>query len=182
MIVLVAGVSGSGKSTIGSLLAGQLGWVFEDGDALHPAANIAKMHAGVPLTDEDRRPWLLAVGQWMDQQLAAAGSGVIACSALKRSYRDQLRHGRPALRMVFLRVGRETLAARLAARHGHFFRPELLDSQLADAGIPLPSEPCLVVEAGRPASAVVREIVSRLGLAAYGGASQGSEPRDEAEA
>ena len=87
MIVLVAGVAGSGKTTIGILLAQQLGWPFEDGDELHPAANIAKMRAGVPLTDEDRQPWLHAVAGWMDQRIAAGESGVIACSALKRSYR-----------------------------------------------------------------------------------------------
>ena len=136
MIVIVAGVSGSGKSTIGALLAGQLGWRFEDGDELHPAGNIAKMEAGVPLTDEDRRPWLDAVAAWIDQRSAAGGSGVIACSALKRSYRDRLRDG----------------------------RPELLDSQLADAEAPLPAEPAIVVDANGPPSDVVREIIRRLGL------------------
>jgi gluconokinase len=164
MIVIVAGVSGSGKSTIGALLAGQLGWKFEDGDDLHPAGNIAKMQAGVPLTDKDRRPWLDAVAAWIDQRSAAGGSGVIACSALKRSYRDRLRDGRPELRVIFLRVDRSTLAARLATRHGHFFRPELLDSQLADAEAPLPAEPAIVVDANGPPSDVVREIIRRLGL------------------
>ena len=90
MIVIVAGVAGSGKSTIGSLLARELGWEFEDGDDLHSAASIAKMKAGHPLTDEDRRPWLGAVAAWIDQHAEAGRSGVIACSALKRSYRDQL--------------------------------------------------------------------------------------------
>ena len=164
MIVIVAGVSGSGKSTIGALLAGQLGWRFEDGDELHPAGNIAKMEAGVPLTDEDRRPWLDAVAAWIDQRSAAGGSGVIACSALKRSYRDRLRDGRPELRVIFLRVDRSTLAARLAARHCHFFSPELLDSQLADAETPLLAEPAIVVDANGPPSDVVREIIRRLGL------------------
>jgi carbohydrate kinase (thermoresistant glucokinase family) len=175
MIVLVAGVAGSGKSTIGSLLAGQLGWVFEDGDELHPAANIAKMRAGVPLSDEDRRPWLRAVAAWMDQRTAGGESGVIACSALKRSYREFLCRGRPSLRIVFLQVDRETLAARLAARHGHFFRAELLDSQLADAELPLPPEPGIVVAADHPPADVTQEIIGRLGLTAYGRASPGSE-------
>src|SRR5215510_9519235 len=104
MIVVVAGVAGSGKSTIGSLLAGELGWEFEDGDELHSAANIAKMKAGHPLTDEDRRPWLGAVAAWIGQCAAAGRSAVIACSALKRSYLDQLLDGRPELRMFFLEV------------------------------------------------------------------------------
>jgi len=165
MIVMVAGVAGSGKSTIGSLLAGELGWEFEDGDDLHPAANIAKMKAGHPLTDEDRRPWLGAVAGWIDQRAAAGRSGVIACSALKRSYRDKLLDGRPELRMIFLEViSRDTLAARLRGRHGHFFRPEMLDSQLAAIEPPLPAERVIVVDDDNPPAEVVQEIIQRLGL------------------
>jgi carbohydrate kinase (thermoresistant glucokinase family) len=168
MIVLVAGVAGSGKSTVGSLLARQLGWEFEDGDDLHPAANIAKMRAGVPLTDEDRLPWLLAVAAWMDQIISAGKSGVIACSALKRAYREELRAGRPALRIIFLQVSHEILAARLASRHGHFFRPQLLSSQLADTEVPLPPERAIVVTADGPPADVAAEIIRRLGLASRG--------------
>ena len=165
MIVMVAGVAGSGKSTIGALLARELGWEFEDGDALHSAANIAKMHAGIPLTDADRRPWLGAVAAWIDQRAATGRSGVIACSALKRSYRDQLLAGRPELRMIFLEViSRDALAARLRGRHGHFFRPELLDSQLAAVEPPLPAERVIVVDDDNPPAEVVREIIQRLGL------------------
>jgi len=120
MIVVVAGVSGSGKTTVGSLLASRLGWPFTDADALHPAANIAKMRAGHPLSDADRKPWLAAVGARMDHFAAAGESAVLACSALKHSYRDQLLAGRAAARMVFLPVSREVLEARLRARHGHF--------------------------------------------------------------
>jgi gluconokinase len=165
MIVIVAGVAGSGKSTIGSLLARELGWEFEDGDDLHSAANIAKMKAGHPLTDEDRRPWLGAVAGWIDQEAAAGRSGVIACSALKRSYRDQLLDGRPELQMVFLEViDRETLVARMKGRHGHFFRPALLDSQLAAVEPPHPAERVIVVDDDNPPADVVREIIRRLGL------------------
>ena len=165
MIVIVAGVAGSGKTTIGSLLAQELGWEFEDGDDLHPAANIVKMKAGHALTDEDRRPWLGAVAGWIDQEAAAGRSGVIACSALKRSYRDQLLDGRPELQMVFLEViDRETLVARMKGRHGHFFRPEMLDSQLAAVEPPIPTERVIVVDDDSPPADVVREIIQRLGL------------------
>ena len=165
MIVLVAGVAGSGKLTIGALLARQLGWEFEDGDDLHPASNIAKMKAGHPLTDEDRRPWLDAVAAWIDQRTAAGRSGVIACSALKHSYREHLLDGRPDLRMIFLEVlDRDTLAARLKGRHGHFFRPELLDSQLAAVETPVPGKQVTVVGDDDPPDEVVQEIIRQLGL------------------
>jgi gluconokinase len=165
VIVLVAGVAGSGKSTIGALLAEQLGWEFEDGDDLHSASSIAKMKAGHPLTDADRRPWLAEVAGWIDRRSSAGRSGVIACSALKRSYRDQLLDGRPDLRMVFLEVlDRATLAARLQDRHGHFFHSELLDSQLAAVEMPVPAERITVVDDDDPPGEVVREIIRRLGL------------------
>lgn len=145
MIVVVAGVSGSGKTTVGTLVAARLGWPFTDGDLLHPAANIAKMAAGVPLTDEDRRPWLLAVGRWMDGQIARQESGLIACSALKRRYRDQLLVPRPAARMAFLEIGQDVAARRLAGRSGHFFKPGMLGSQFADLELPGPDERAVTV-------------------------------------
>jgi len=163
MVVVLAGVSGSGKTTVGLLLAKRLGCVFEDGDALHPASNIAKMHAGIPLTDEDRWPWLQRVGSWIDQQAAAGASSVIACSALKRSYRDFLRQGRPAARVVMLNVDRDALAARLSERHGHFFPAALLNSQLTELEPPAPGEPCLVVAAAGSPAEVVEEIIRGLG-------------------
>ncbi len=166
MIAVLTGVSGSGKSTIGGLLAGRLGWAFEDGDALHPAANIAKMRAGIPLTDEDRWPWLRAVGEWMDARIAAGESAVAGCSALKRAYRDLLRQGRPQVRLVLLDASRELLAARLAARHGHFFRASLLDSQLAALEPPAPEEGVLTVSVAEPPARVVAEIIRGLGLPA----------------
>ncbi len=107
MIVIVAGIAGSGKTTVGERLARRMGCEFADGDRFHSAAAVAKMHAGVPLTDDDRWPWLDAIGAWMDQEDAAGRSAVVACSALKRSYRQRLITGRPELRMFFLIVEHE---------------------------------------------------------------------------
>lgn len=164
MIVVVAGVSGSGKTTVGALLASMLNWPFTDGDALHSAANIAKMRAGIPLTDEDRWPWLAAVDAWADERIRAGQPAVMACSALKRSYRDRLRAGRPALRIAFLEADRDVLAARLRARHGHFFRAEMLDSQLADLEPPGPAEDVLVLSSRGAPAEMAAEIIRRLGL------------------
>ena len=164
MIVVVAGVSGSGKTTVGSLLADRLGWPFTDADALHPAANIAKMHAGHPLSDADRRPWLARVGARMDAYAASGRSAVLACSALKHSYREQLLAGRPEARMVFLYATREVLEARLGTRHGHFFPAALLDSQLADQECPEPAEDVVVLEATIPPEQAVDAIIQRLHL------------------
>jgi gluconokinase len=140
VILIVAGVAGSGKSTIGALLAGRRHWPFADADTFHPAANIAKMHSGIPLTDEDRQPWLRAVVEWMDARIAAGESAVITCSALKRAYRGELLAGRPAATMIYLMVGREELERRLLSRPGHFFPEKLLDSQLAALEPPGPDE------------------------------------------
>ncbi len=166
MIVVVAGVSGSGKSTICGLLAGSLGWPFMDGDSLHPQANIAKMASGVPLTDEDRMPWLAAIGEWMDGQISAGQPGILACSALKRAYRQMLAGNRPEVVIVLLLVDREVAARRLAARHGHFFDGRLLDSQFADLDPPVPLEPSvLAVETTDRPEQTAAEVLRRLGLA-----------------
>jgi gluconokinase len=155
VIVIVAGVSGSGKTTVGTLLAGRLGWPFADADDFHPAANVAKMRAGTPLTDADRWPWLRAIATWMDESIARGEDAVITCSALKRSYRDLLLTGRPAARMVFLAPDREVLARRLAARHGHFFPEQLLSTQFDALEPPAPDEGVVtVVPADDPASTV----------------------------
>jgi gluconokinase len=141
VIVVVGGVSGSGKSTVGALVAGRLGWVFADADDFHSDANVAKMRAGVPLADEDRLPWLRTIAAWMDDRIAAGESAVVGCSALKRSYRDLLREGRPGVVVAYLDVPRAELERRLTLRHQHFFPERLLDSQLAALELPTGSEP-----------------------------------------
>jgi carbohydrate kinase (thermoresistant glucokinase family) len=164
MIVIVAGVSGSGKTTVGAMLAGRLNWPFADADDFHPAANVAKMHAGIPLTDEDRWPWLQAIAAWMDERIAAGESAVVTCSALKRAYRDILLDGRPSAWIVFLWVERDQLARRLATRHGHFFPRELLESQLETVQLPQPDERAIVLEEteGQGPAATVEKILSWL--------------------
>ncbi len=140
MIVIVAGVAGSGKSTIGMLLAKALRWRFADADLFHSPANLAKMGAGVPLTDKDRAPWLRACSDWMDARIAAGESGVLACSALKRGYRDMLLSGRQAATLIFLEVSRDVLVSRLTRRPGHFFPARLMESQLEALQPPEPDE------------------------------------------
>ncbi|MGO8882317.1 MAG: gluconokinase [Streptosporangiaceae bacterium] len=169
MIIIVAGVSGSGKSTVGALLAGRLGWAFADGDSFHPAANVTRMAAGIPLTDDDRWPWLAAIGAWMDEQAAAGHSAVVACSALKRAYREVLLNGRPEARLAFLDVGHDMDATRLTARHGHFFPPRLLDSQFDDLEVPRPEEGALVVPANGTPEELAGAIADGLGLTAAKG-------------
>ena len=173
MIVILAGVAGSGKSTVGRIVAAQMGWTFEDSDLLHSTADIAKMMSGVPLTDADRWPWLHTVAAWIDQQIAAGKSGVVACSALKRSYRDFLQQGRPDLRIVLIEVDQATLSARLAGRHGHFFPMKLLQSQLAILEMPTPDEHVLVVPAAGTPAAMAGKIIDGLRLAPHSPGSPG---------
>src|SRR6266508_5872952 len=130
-ILVVMGVSGSGKTTIAKALADRLGWAFEEGDELHPGSDITKMHSGHPLDDRDRWPWLEKVADWIDGWRQAGKSGVITCSALKRSYRDFLARGRLEVRLLYLHGDIELIIARLTARKGHFMPASLLDSQLA---------------------------------------------------
>ena len=165
MIVVVAGVSGSGKTTVGELVARRFGWAFTDGDQLHPAANIAKMASGNPLTDEDREPWLAAIGAYMDERIAAGESAVVACSALKRHYREQLLAGRSEVRIAFLETGKAETAARLASRHGHFFDPDLLESQFAVLEPPSPDEAgVLIVPVTDGPEATAEAVIRRLSL------------------
>ena len=164
MIVIVAGVAGSGKTTVGTQLATRLGWRFADADGFHSAVSVEKMRAGIPLTDEDRAPWLRAINSWMDGIEAQGESGVITCSALKRRYRDELLSGRPAATMVFLEVSKEDLVQRLNRRVGHFFPEKLLDSQLAAVEVPQPGEDALVLPASEPPEQEVREIMAHFQL------------------
>jgi len=166
MIVLVGGVAGSGKTTVGVLLADMLHWRFADADAFHSQANIAKMRSGVPLTDADRQPWLDAITTWMDEHIAAGESAVAGCSALKQRYRDLLLSGRPEARMAFLELGRELAHARLVARHGHFFTAALMDSQFAELDPPQESPQLIVLDAVKPPGELAAEIIARFGLAA----------------
>jgi gluconokinase len=136
-VLLIMGVSGSGKSTVGLALAKSLGWKFTDADDLHPPANIAKLSVGIPLTDTDRAPWLTALRICIDTALSSNQPMVLACSALKDSYRSQLIADPIRVKLVYLQGSREQLTARLAARTGHFAAPSLLDSQLATLEEPL---------------------------------------------
>ena len=157
------GVSGSGKTTVAALLAGGLRWDFEDADDLHPAANIAKMHAGIPLTDADRWPWLHAVARWIDESRAAGRHGVVTCSALKRSYRDIIIGDRPDVRLVYLKGDRQLITTRLACRHRHFMPAGLLASQFAALEEPTADEHPIVVAIDRHPKEIVDELLSIIG-------------------
>lgn len=159
-ILVMMGVSGSGKTTTGEQLARRLGWPFKEGDDLHPAANVAKMTSGRPLTDADRAPWLAAVVSWIDAWRRAGVSGVLTCSALKLAYRQGLARGRPEMRFVYLEGEGALLSERLAARHGHFMPASLLASQFADLEPPTAEERAIVVEVDQPVAAQV-EVVMR---------------------
>jgi ribose 5-phosphate isomerase A len=162
-ILVIMGVSGAGKSTVAQALAARLGWAFEEGDALHPEMNVAKMHAGIPLTDADRQPWLEAVATWIDARRARKQPGIITCSALKRSYRRIIIGDRPEVRLVYLRGGRDLIAEHLAGRHGHFMPASLLQSQIDTLEEPDPDEDSLTVDVGPPAGQVAEEIIRLLG-------------------
>jgi gluconokinase len=166
VVLVLMGVSGSGKTTVAALLAGRLGWKFEEGDALHPAANVEKMHAGHPLTDEDRAPWLARIADWVDARLDSGENGLITCSALKHTYRDLIDRRGHGVVFVFLTGSRDTIAGRLVARQGHFMPPSLLQSQFETLEPPGPDEPVLRIEVGPPPDAIADTIVETLGLTA----------------
>ena len=162
MVVVVMGVSGSGKTTVAKLLAETSGWQFQEGDTLHPPENVKKMSAGIPLTDADRLPWLRKIAETIDGWRARGESGVITCSALKRSYRDIIIGDRPDVRLVYLKGSPDLIRQRMAQRHGHFMPPALLDSQFSTLEEPSPDENPIIVDIGGQPEEIAREIACRL--------------------
>lgn len=162
--LVVMGVSGSGKSTVAEGLAERLGWPFLEGDSLHPPANVARMAAGTPLTDEDRWPWLEAIAAWIAAREAERAPSICSCSSLKRAYRDLLRKGAPRVRFVHVAGDQAVLAARLAARQGHFFPANLLASQFAALEPPGPDEDAVTIDLQLAPEAQVEAALAALGL------------------
>ncbi len=160
--LVIMGVSGSGKSTIARALADKTGWRFEDGDSFHPKANLEKMKAGHPLNDDDRKPWLQAIADEIDRVGDGGGRIIVACSALKRAYRDILTHGRDDVVIVYLGGSRELIAERLKQRKGHFMPAGLLDSQFDTLEPPRADEHPLVVSIDGSVEAIVDDIAAKL--------------------
>ena len=164
LIVVVMGVSGSGKTTLAGALADALDCDFLEGDDLHPPANVARMARGEPLTDDDRRPWLDAIGSWIDERRGSGRSAVVTCSALRRSYRDTLCAGRPGVRFCEVDVSPEVLAGRLETRRGHFMPASLLPSQLATLEPLEPDEPGVTISGDGTPDQVLQGALAALGL------------------
>ena len=167
-VLVVMGVSGSGKSTVAALIAARLGWIFVDGDSFHTPEHVAKMHAGHALDDEDRAPWLARIATWIRHRLEAGESGVVVCSALRRAYRDILTGGSRRVRLVYLEGDKALVAGRLAARQGHFMSPRLLDSQFATLEVPGPDERPVTVGIAEPPEAIADRVVAQLAAEAGG--------------
>jgi gluconokinase len=163
-VVVVMGVSGCGKSTVGALLALHLRWEFEDADWFHPASNIDKMHSGTPMIDEDRRPWLNAVAAWIDKTRCSGGHDVIACSALKRRYRDVLIGDRVDVRLVYLKGDETLIGRRIATCHEHFMPPGLLHSQFQALEEPGPDENPVIVSIEPQPREILAQILSALNV------------------
>jgi carbohydrate kinase (thermoresistant glucokinase family) len=163
-LYVIMGVAGSGKTTIGARLARALDVGFVEGDALHPAENVRRMAQGIPLTDADRRPWLLSIAARIREARQAGRGLVVACSALRRSYRDLLRaEGAPDLQFVFLRGTRDLIARRMSTRTGHFMPASLLESQFATLEEPSPDEAAWVCDGDAPPDAIVADLIRRIG-------------------
>lgn len=163
-LVVVMGVSGSGKTTVARGIAASMHWPFAEGDDFHPAANIEKMRAGVPLTDDDRWPWLRLVGAWLTEKESARRSAVLTCSALRRAYRDVLREGRPHVRFCHVTVPRRLVEDRMEHRSGHYMPSALLPSQLATLEPLEGDEPGVVVDGGGTEGEVLAAALGALGL------------------
>jgi gluconokinase len=163
-VLVVMGVSGCGKSTIAAMLAHRLHWIYEDGDWLHPQSNIEKMHHGEPLDDADRWPWLRAIADWIDATRLSGHHGVVACSALKRAYRDILVGERRDVRIIYLKGDRDLIAQRIAARADHFMPPGLLDSQFKVLEEPKADERPIVVSIVPHPREIVETIIRKLCL------------------
>lgn len=159
MVIVLMGVSGAGKTTIGRMLAAALCWEFRDADDLHSPANKARMAAGIPLTDADRAPWLAEIREFIAQHLASRSNLILACSALKQSYRDQLLVDRDAIKIVYLRGDRELIRSRLATRKSHFMNKDLLDSQFETLEEP---RDCLVVDVVAAPESIIQKIRAQL--------------------
>lgn len=160
-VLVIMGVSGTGKSTLAQALAERLGWPLQEGDALHPQANLDKMAAGQPLDDADRWPWLRLIAAWIDRRAAAGEPGIVTCSALRRAYRDLLR--RDFVHFVHLTGDRELLARRMLERKGHFMPPALLDSQLAALEAPAADERAIAIDVALAPEAQVAKVLAWLG-------------------
>jgi carbohydrate kinase (thermoresistant glucokinase family) len=176
-VLVVMGVSGSGKSTIGAMLAHRLHWLYEDGDWFHPKKNIEKMHHGEPLNDEDRWPWLHAIADWIDATRRSGNHGVVACSALRRSYRDILIGPRRDVRLIYLKGDQDLIARRVAARADHFMPAALLDSQFAALQEPAPDERAITILVAPHPREIVETIVAKLNIDAPSGAAASRSPR-----
>jgi gluconokinase len=166
LVLVLMGVSGCGKSTTGARLSKLLGWPFRDADSFHPQANIDKMSKGLPLTDEDRQPWLAAIAQWVDERLARNESGIVSCSALKRAYRRVIVGERDRVRLVYLKGDMALIGDRISRRRNHFMPPALLKSQFDALEEPQADERPLSVPVVLSPRRVVESIVQQLGLAA----------------
>jgi len=162
-IIVVMGVSGSGKTTIAAMLAARLACPFLEGDELHPPGNVEKMRSGIPLDDADRLPWLRRIAEEIDRWRECGKTGVVACSALKRTYRGIIVGHRREARLVYLKGTRELIQRRMAARHEHFMPLALLDSQFAALQEPTADEHPITIDIGARPAEIVTEIVERLG-------------------
>ena len=171
------GVSGVGKTTVAKGISAALGWSFAEGDEFHPEANVEKMAAGQPLTDDDRWPWLRSIGDWMSEEIAAGRSGVVTCSALRRAYRDLLREGRPQVVFCHLTADADLVGDRMSQRTDHYMPASLLPSQLATLEPLEPDEPGVVVSVAGEAADVIARALAALGLTSMSDAPQRHRPK-----